>query len=332
MEEISLNAFIEFLDDESKIKENEAEASVSLNPSLSWAKIVVTDSKPNANKHRIPEEEFENLMRTGIYTPIKMFPGSISEGHENTIPLGVISHLKRVGDKLIALAALWKRERPEDISLLKEMYEKGDPPNVSWEIAYGSSDIDDDGIENLRETVLNALVVVGRPAYTGRTAFTAIASKNEDNNTSEDDNIKMDELEKLQKQNEELSNELGLLKNELQAEKESKVTIEKELEELREYKSSIEEEKEKEAHLNSIKQKFSEAGLSMEDKYFEDNGEKFLAMDEESLNFIIQEFVAFSSKKEDNQLEASKKAPNVTGNKVNLSTKEIVDSLKSLKK
>lgn len=163
---------------EFELIDNTAEASISLNPVYQWVKIVVCDSEPNGNGFRVPEDEFDNLITTGINAPIKMARNHISDGHAEAYgnPIGVISQLKKEGNKVLALAALWKRERPDDVAKLKDMYLKGTPPNVSWEILYSSYDEEESGVKALRECVLNGLAIVGMPAYRGRTPFIAMSS------------------------------------------------------------------------------------------------------------------------------------------------------------
>jgi hypothetical protein len=155
---------------------DEAFSSVSLNPNFQWGKIVICDDLPNLNKMRIPESEFDNLIRTGINSPIKMDIGKIT-GHDEARgkPIGVISQIKKETNKLIALVALWKKEREEDIAMLKDMYLKSMPPQTSWEIGYTESKFDENGIEDLYGTMLNGLAVVANPAYAGRTGFVAMS-------------------------------------------------------------------------------------------------------------------------------------------------------------
>lgn len=155
---------------------NEAFSSISLNPMNSWAKFILTDDKPNANKQRIPIEEFDNLVNSGIFMPIKMSLGKISEGHANAVPIGTISHLKKVEDKIYGIAALWKRERPEDVELIKNNYKQGVPLQLSWEILYSDSSVSDNGVEDLKDTALRAVTLVGMPAYSGRTPILSVAS------------------------------------------------------------------------------------------------------------------------------------------------------------
>ncbi|GEM_PF-3336569 len=164
---------------------NEAIASIGLNPYFKWAKFVLTDDDVNLNKQKVPVDEFDNLISTGIFTPIKMDFGKISDGHTSAEkkPIGVITNIKKdvIDDRnvLIALAALWKKERPEDVDLLKEMIDEGNPPQVSWEISYHNSTIADSGEEILHGTILTGVAIVANPAYRDRTKFLAIAAVNE---------------------------------------------------------------------------------------------------------------------------------------------------------
>ena len=160
---------------------NEAEAAIGLNPHFRWAKFVLTDDDVNLNLQKIPQEEFDNLIATGVFTPLKMDFGKISDGHRaaERKPLGVITNLKKEQQNekasLIALAALWQKERPEDVELLKRMIEEGNPPKVSWEVSYRDSEYQGD-IEILRGVVLTGAAIVANPAYADRTKFLAVAS------------------------------------------------------------------------------------------------------------------------------------------------------------
>src|SRR4030067_2436711 len=79
----------------------EAIASLNLNPAfVRPIKFVFTDAFANANKQRIPEAEFMNVIKTGINMPIKIGQikqNVIPEGHEGASPLGVITHLVKSG-------------------------------------------------------------------------------------------------------------------------------------------------------------------------------------------------------------------------------------------
>ncbi|MCX8010063.1 MAG: hypothetical protein N3A61_02825, partial [Ignavibacteria bacterium] len=167
-----------------EILTNEAVASIGLNPFFKWAKFVLTDDDVNLNNQKVPESEFDNIISTGIYTPIKMDFGKISDGHKTAEkkPIGVITHIKKdeIDNRkvLVALAALWKKERPEDVDLLKEMIDAGEPPKVSWEISYHDSEFDGKA-EILKGTILTGVAIVANPAYADRTKFLAIAEVGE---------------------------------------------------------------------------------------------------------------------------------------------------------
>lgn len=158
-------------------------ASFMLNPTVTWAKFILTDDRKNANNQRIPKEEFANLMKSGIHMPVKMAIGEISRGHTDSRPLGVITHLKETpmpdgSSAIIALAALWGEERPADVGFIKDRFGNGQPVNVSWEILYSESSFNNDtNSMDLTDTVLRAATIVGEPAYEGRTQFLSVAAK-----------------------------------------------------------------------------------------------------------------------------------------------------------
>lgn len=369
----SLTTQIDLLEDSKDA--GEAFASVSLNPSFQWAKIVVTDDRPNLNKQRIPEEEFENIIRTGLFAPVKMAESAISNGHDEAFgkPIGTITQLAKDKNRVIALSALWKKEREEDIKLLKDMYSKGNPPNVSWELSYSEAKAEEDGVEALYGTSLNGLTVVGSPAYAGRTQFVAMAavwdtayindlpdsaflyiepggSKDDEGKTTPrslrhlpvrdksgkldaahlrnaiarasqvsgissakaselqnkarkllasasseftEESIKyMEDLDQANAKITELETKIAELTELVKKSEDSKA----ELEALREYKTAIEKEKEDAVKFASIKQKFAEAKLEKDEKYFTDNKDRFMSMSDADLSFMIQELVSFAAK------------------------------------
>jgi hypothetical protein len=281
MESKIIQTEIEFIDE--VVDDSEAFASISLNPVNNWAKFILTDDKPNANKQRIPIEEFDNLVNTGVFMPIKMAAGEISEGHAGTFPIGTISHLQKVGNQIKGIAALWKRERPEDVDLIKEMYAKKVPVQLSWEIFYTDSSIVED-VEELRGTTLRGVTIVKNPAYEGRTAITAVASK--DKNLEEENKMELEEqVEKLQKDVQTATEALSTKDAELE-------TLNTELTSLREFKAQIDREKEEADKLIRIKEKFSAAKLEKSEEYFVERKEKLLGLSDEELDFMIQEIVS----------------------------------------
>jgi DNA repair exonuclease SbcCD ATPase subunit len=272
-----------------------------LNPLLTYVKFVLTDDRPNNNNMRIPKEEFANLIRSGLYTPIKMAEGQINDGHDQSKPLGVIVHLKEQENRILGMGVLWNEERPEDIELIKQRYAENKPLDLSWEIGHKDSFFDDDGVENLTDCILKGTTLVGLPAYAGRTIITEVQSSNE---TKEDS--KLEELEKLQKENKELKESISELEEKITELEESQITdeIKTELSELREFKETIEKEALRLEQLEQIKQSFTEAGVEKEETFFEENEETLLSLAQsESLEFFIQQLVVASKKEKDEEEE-----------------------------
>jgi hypothetical protein len=396
---------------EASIELGEAFAAFMLNPTVVWAKFILTDDRKNANGQRIPKEEFDNLMRSGIHMPVKMAMGEINRGHDDSKPLGVITHLKQItlpggANAVMALAALWGEERPSDVTYIRDRFKNGEAVNVSWEILFGEKSFnkDTDSID-LRDTVLRAATIVGEPAYTGRTQFLAVAAKkwgkayieslpdssflyvdgekrfipimdekgivdrtklkealeelgslnlptsilkekkaivlkmierfeagasideisrefNPDLKQNLEDTLNMN-VEELQAKLAEVQAKLttaleaASVKETAIAEKETALTskdaeiaglqeritvLESELTPLKEFKASIDAEKEKEVKLESIKTKFKDANIEKAEEYFKDNANTLIALDETSLDFMIQELKAFA---EENEASAS---------------------------
>lgn len=320
---------LEFIDE----NEDKAFASVSLNPNFQWAKIIVTDDKPNVNKQRVPQEEFDNLIITGLHSPIKMQPGKISGGHKEAFgyPIGTVTALRKIDNRVEALVALWKQERPEDIAMLKEMYTKGTPPNVSWELSYASSVKEENEVQALQNIIMDGLCVVGSPAYAGRTPFIAMASK--EINNKDNDNMEQELQEKLDKLQVEFDAKVSEL-----TEKETTIsTLKSDIEGLQtqntalaEFKSAIETERALAEKFVSVKQKFSDAKLERDDEYFEQNKERLLKMSDEDLEFHIQDLVAFAGKA---QASVKKQEiPNLLGTSTKLTPSQLAEELKKATK
>jgi len=291
------------------IEELAAEASISLNKNLTWIKLVLADDVYNENRQRIPREEFVNVIKTGIFMPIKMAEGSIAEGHEDARPLGTMSHIKTNGNTIEALAAVWQKERPEDVEYLKGRYANNEPIDFSWELTYKDSIVDDDG-ETLTGVSMNAATIVGRPAYAGRTPAIAIASAEEGEQM---DTIPLEqhtqEIENLKKEYED-----KLLA--LQASIDEQKAALAELDELKQFKADADAIAEKETKLKTIKQKFTEANVNVPEDYIDARAETLLTMSEDQLNFFIQELVSSLTKAEEGQASislTSKEIPAMNG-------------------
>lgn len=302
---------------------------ISDNPMIKWAKLIITDDMPNENKQRIPQSEFPNLIRSGTYMPLKMAYSEIKDGHEESYPLGVIAHLKQSGNQIVALAALWIRERENDITYLKECIAEKRPVNISWEILHENSNMTEDGIEELIGTSLRAVTVVGKPAYSGRTPILEIASVDNGGNDTNSEENKLDDIETLKTRVTELETALAQKTNELDAKIKEIEAKDIEIASLTEFKTGIEAKEQEAAKIEEIKTLFSGAGIEKPDTYFEENKTKLLTMDKESLSFMVQEMVAFSSGQQSS--ESSTKVPDVPGKKIKKEI-DIAELAKELRK
>ena len=313
-------------------------AAVSRNPNVAWIKLVLLDDKPNANKHRIPREEFSNVLKTGIFMPIKVAEGEVAEGHEFSLPVGVMSHLLDRGDHIEALAALWLREREKDIKALKEKFASGEDINISWELTYTHSEEKEDFVD-LKGVSMNAATIVGMPAYMGRTNVTAFAS-NGDNNNMETISLEAHKQE-LKEQKTEFDASLEDVNTKLDdaldrvKQLESDATAkEQELEELRSFKADVDEKERLAAQESAIRTKFEDAGIAVDDEYFTSKMEALLSMSEAALDFFIQELAAFNTQEnDDNEDEASASVPRINRKiQGELTSKDLVSALKDLDK
>lgn len=152
-----------------------------VNPFLTLVKFIFADDKPNANNMAIPYDEFASLAQSAIGMPIKIrFLGKGLGGHTGSIPVGHIRDMVEEAEddgshKLVAEGVLYNDEYPEVVEFLKESFEAGDSPGISWEISYKDSVIDK-GIQWLKGVVARAATFVKHPAYGTRTALLALAS------------------------------------------------------------------------------------------------------------------------------------------------------------
>ncbi len=282
-----------------KLGESDAFASISLNPTLRWLKFVLTDDQPNENKQRIPQEEFDNLIKSGINMPIKMAEGNIANGHPGSKPIGVITHLKQVANKIEGLAALWSSERPDDVNLIVDEFESGTPPQISWEVPFDEEIEDENGIFTLKGIILRAATLVRRPAFAGRTPVLAIASKDikpiEANANIKEAEIMSDEkIKELETKLAEATSKIAELTGQLKEKTDGFASVEDELTSLRDFKAKADKEADEATQLTAVRTKFAEAEIKKSDEYFDENKERFLALDETGLDFMIQEMSAFA--------------------------------------
>jgi hypothetical protein len=282
MTKINIQSPIEFID------KSEFQASVSLNPNFRWAKVIICDDKPNGNGHRVPIEEFDNIEKTGIYSPIKMaFKGErLDHFSAQGKPIGTHAQFSKDGNRLLALVALWPYERPEEIKYLEEMYNSGFPPQISWELSC-SEEEESEGVLALRNITLDGSAVVDDPAYQGRTPFVAFASNNENRENEM-------EKEELETKLSESQTKIVDLEARLAELLESKNTVETELDELRSFRDETIAEKEKVEKLSTIKAKFLDAGLEKSEEFYAEKQETLLSLTDEALDFMIQEMVSLT--------------------------------------
>ena len=289
--------------------DGDAFASLAQNPSVNYIRFTLTDDKPNGNKKRIPQEEFSNVINSGIFMPVKKAVGKTEKGHKDSSPLGVITHLKQVEDKIKGIATLWSKERPEDVKQIKEELKSGKTVNLSWELTYDTEASEQaDGITTLRNVFLTAATIVGLPAYKGRTAIEAFASdeeKERNEEMAEEDEKNEKALEKLQKQFE-------VLKEQFEETKKQNLEKDTELVGLKSFKEEVEKVETERKKLGSIKQKFTSAKIVKDDKYFEENKDKLLSLDENTLEFMLQDLKVFTAS-EPKTTDEKPKVPPITG-------------------
>lgn len=264
----------------------EAEAAISLNPNLVWAEAVITDDRQNGNNMRIPREEFQNIVKTGVFTPLKLDVEPAGHKEARGKPIGTFTAFseRETGDsaELVGLIALWPKEREEAVNTLNDMLERGELPQISWEVDYGHAEKDENGVKVLRDVVFNGAAVVNNPAYRGRTPIFAMAEM-EDN-----------------KEMEELQEKLKALEAELEQ-------LRKENEELKQFQAEVEAQAAKIAKMQTIKEKFQP--LNKDDSFFDEHQEELLGLSESTLDFMMQEMLAFASKEAEAKAEAEMKIP-----------------------
>lgn len=285
------------------------------NPDLGWLEFVLTDSKPNANKQGIPAEAFSRLVETGLYMPVKIAEDGIRMDHSNALPLGPITKLESNAEQVKGKAAIWKRERPNIYSLLKDMRDEGEAINISWELAYTQSSEDENGVTWLQDPRLLAATVVGNPAYGGRTQVFSMASedvldaimqkvskgqelakeeieqlstaisKNQDQEGREaglnGDEKTMEELEKLKEEYSELQEKYDSLATNLEE-------VQVEHDDLLQYKEEKEEAERRETVLSNRISALKEAGIEVTEDDVEEKAEIWLSMSDDGFASLVE--------------------------------------------
>jgi hypothetical protein len=274
--------------------EEYAEAAITSNPNILWVKFVFVDDQPDELNRRVAQAEFDNIIRSGAHMPIKMEDGNPDGNHPDSFPIGVITNLVQRENRVIGLAALWKEERKEDVSLLASKHQNGDPLNLSWELFYANSEVDEDGITDLQGITVRAITFVGNPAYAGRTNVLAVAQNQEENLEEQIKELK-DKVSSLEQKLADANAEAETLKSQLNEANSASAefeNVQEELKNLREYKTQREEQdayaEKKATRLNVL----SEAGITWTEEQWAEKEERLMGMDDEMYTFFVQELVA----------------------------------------
>lgn len=154
-------------------------------PSLSHIKVVFCDDQPNSNNQGVEYEDFEQVKKSAIGTPVKMrFLGTTAGGHHGSIPIGHIRDMyeEEVENvhRLIADVVLYAEEYPDEVEYLAHKWTEaqagmGEAPGVSFEMSYKDSVIKN-GVQWIKNIITRAATFVRNPAYGNRTAILAWAS------------------------------------------------------------------------------------------------------------------------------------------------------------
>lgn len=169
-----------------KITFEQAIASLNdANPFQTMATFVFADDRPNGNNQVLPFTEFEQVARTAIGMPVKMrFTGFGVTEHKGSVPIGVIQsmEIKTISDdyhQLVATAALWNGEYPEEVAWLKARHLEGTAPGISYEINHEAQEVVGN-VKYIKGAYTGAAAFVKTPAYGTRTSLLALASLEKD--------------------------------------------------------------------------------------------------------------------------------------------------------
>lgn|SRR5574341_227685 len=307
--------------------ENYAESAITSNPRIKWIKFVFTDDQPNANKERITQAEFAEIIKSGVNMPIKMQRMNPEGQHALSVPIGVIANLTKQDNKVLGLGALWMEEFPEDIKVLESAHAEGKPLNLSWEIIYSSFSEDENGVKNLIGTNVRAITFVGSPAYDGRTGVISMAEKTKPEQQEDIELGNSNETTDLNVQKvADLETTLAEVNKKLSDTEASLETANKELEDLRKYKQDREAADLRVITLEKRRKALSEAGIQISDEDFQAKAEQIVQMTDDMFNFFAQELVAFAKKSESSAETHTNSAPDLTSGVTNEDPASILKS------
>ena len=257
---------------------------------------VFTDYLPNANMTGIPKAEAGNIIRTGMYMPVKVnFDGDVISGHAGAIPIGPIVDLHEEGETIVGRAVVWPDEFSEFAAYLdRTTAEAVENIQFSWEIYHQDSYKDSSGINWLTGCSVAGAAIVDNPAYKGRTPLLAIAEENKMNELETKISNLMDKLYTMLNALYEAADvaaefkatnpgELSVdddfsfiidkvkeMRGSMAASAEHAEMLKAEVEELRDFKTKAEAEDSRAAVLNARRASLAEVGVTFSDGDFID--------------------------------------------------------------
>jgi chromosome segregation ATPase len=128
-----------------------------------------------------------------------------------------------------------------------------------------------------------------------------VTEPTETDSIKEDSTMTDEQLKKLEDQLAEATAKLAEatekivdLEGQLKEKEDGFASIEEELTGLREFKAQIEKTDAEAEKLASVRAKFAEAEIEKPDEYFIENKDRFLSLEEEEVEFMVQEMSAFA--------------------------------------
>lgn len=326
-----------------------AVAEDTAHPLQKRLKFVFTDFQPNGNKQGVPTKEAQNVASTAMFMPVKINYSDKPLGHENAVPIGPITSVNVTEENILGEAIFWADEYPDIAEWLAEASKKDGGVQFSWELYFGKSEKDDNGVEWLNDIVTAGITIVGNPAYQGRTPLLAFSEQQEE---VEVDKVKVQEMltTLYSTLNETLASKpendddfdtafntiVTKLNTTLTTLKESNSNLESEVTKLKEFKESVENKAAELAQLKSIRDKMLSEGIELSDEEFDARSGIFLKMNDEMLDLYIKD-LASRKQTEVNKSESSQKdkvpdpfTPSDRNDKDQLSTTELAQAFKEL--
>jgi hypothetical protein len=277
------------------------------NPFLKEVELILTDFEPNSNREGIPRSEAQNIIKTALYTPIKI---AISEtdyaGHKNAVPIGPITSVyedTHDGKPVIkAKAIIWTDEYSDVYDILKAQSSEREYIGTSWEIYYESATAEN-GVNWLNNVIFAGTCIVDVPAYGDRTKLLSKVAEKQMNELN-------DQIEQLQTQLTERENELNELRKEVDA-----------------YKAEAHAKAQAEKRQNVVA-RLLKAGFTQAEA--DEKIEFYVSLDDAVFDKIVTDFVRTRTEASKN-LNHDTVIPEVGGSHTPLSPKQLAQEFKKLK-